>query len=152
MENKKIRHQKEKLNYEQFKEAQLLNQMRETTDETYQDILDEIAYYQYQMYKTDKKAINKQRQQAQQKKTAMMLTSREQIQVRKEIIQEAGKENGLFDRILQYLNQVSPIVRYLGQICAKFICMILKFDVIKRRISRPMLEKIDLVYQVCVNL
>lgn len=150
--DKKIQRKKEQLNYKQFKEAQILNEMREITDESYQNILDEIAYYQYQMYKADKKAINKQKRHAQERKTAMMLTSREQLQVRKEIIQEAGKENGLFDHIIEYLKQVTPVVRYIGQICAKFICMILKFDMIKKWISRPMLEKIDLVYQICVNL
>lgn len=148
---KKVQSEKERLSYERFKVAQQLNDIKNDTDDTYQDLLDEIAYYQYQMYKTDRKAVRKQRKKAQNNQPAF-LTSKSQLNVRREIIQEAGKEGGLFDRLVRYLSSITPFVRYLGQVCAKFICTILQFDVIKQRISRSLLDKIDLVYQVCVNL
>lgn len=148
---KKVQSEKERLSYERFKVAQQLNDIKNDTDDTYQDLLDEIAYYQYQMYKTDRKAVRKQRKKAQNNQPAF-LTSKSQLNVRREIIQEAGKEGGLFDRLVRYLSSITPFVRYLGQVCAKFICTILQFDVIKQRISKSLLDKIDLVYQVCVNL
>lgn len=153
MKDKTQETEKQSLHELNFREARkLTEELKSSTEETYQDLLDEVAYYQYQMRKVDQKTLKKNKKLVKQMKTAQFMTSREQIRVRKEIIQEAGKQGGLFDRLIKYLKQISPFVKYLGQICARFICTILKFDVIKRRISRQMLEKIDLVYQVCINL
>ena len=133
-----------------FEESQFLNRVIPTKEdlmEEYEDLKDEIAYYQYQIFKTDKKARKKQLK----KGTPVFLTSEKQIKKRKKILKKMQKGN-LLDRIIAYLNEKAPLFRALGKFVAKFICSFLNFDEIKKHINRKWLDRLDMVYTVCVNL
>lgn len=142
---------KEVKNY--FHQSQRMNLPKiSVDDDEYEALLDEIAYYQYKMYKEDRKVLSARKKKIEKTKQSAFFTSPKQLQVRREIIQEAAKNGGLFDRVLKYLAKISPLVQQLGLICAKFICTILKIDRVKRMVNRSLLEKIDMVYQICVSL
>lgn len=150
---KKVNQGSQKEVKEYFRQSQRMNLPKVSVDDDeYESLLDEIAYYQYKMYKEDRKVLSARRKKIQRTKQSAFFTSPKQLQVRREIIQEAAKDGGLFDRVLKYLAKISPLVKHLGMVCAKFICMILKIDAVKRVINRPLLEKIDLVYQICIAL
>ena len=135
-----------------FREMQKLNPLRPSTDETYESLLDEIAYYQYQLYKEDQKLLKKRKKKALKTGTPVFLTSRKQLETRTKVIKKIGKQGGLLDRIIAYLKKATPFIKEIGRVCGTLICTLLNIDAVKKHISAGMLEKVNFVYQVCMNL
>ena len=146
---------KKEWNYldEYFDESGYLNRIipsKEDLQEEYEDLKDEIAYCQYQLYKTDRKAFKKN-QKKRKKGEPVFLTSKKQMKKRKKILKRLDK-GGILDRIIKYLSERAPFFKSLGKMVAKFICAFLNLKSIKENISEKWLSRFDVIYTFCVNL
>lgn len=140
----------------EFYESSLLNPLtslvpsRKTLNEEYEELRDEIAYYQYKISRADKKD-KKRRKKKEKKNMPCFLSSSKPMKARKKVLKKI-KRGGLFERFLTFLQTNSKTIRKIGRMVAKLICMILNVEGIKRTISQSWLNKLDFVYQIAVNL
>ena len=131
--------------------ADHLTDLRDSLDDEYNDLLDQIAYHQYLIYKTDKKARKKKNKKLKNGKSGFLMDNK-RLKVRKKIIKKASKHGGLFDRLIEALKELKPMIQAFATAVARFICMLLSLSSVKRNISPAMLDKVDLVYRICTNI
>lgn len=142
---------KKKKAIEYFDVADHLADLRDSLDDEYNDLLDQIAYHQYLIYKTDKKARKKKNKKLKKGKSGFLMDNK-RLKVRKKIIKKASKHGGLFDRLIEALKELKPMIQAFATAVARFICMLLNLNSVKQSISPAMLDKIDLVYRICTNI
>ena len=134
-----------------FDNSMNLSKLRKSMDDEYNSLLDEIAYHQYVLYKTDKKARKKKNKKLKKGKSGFLMDNK-QLKVRKKIIKKAAKHGGLFDHLINALKAIKPAVQAFATAVAQFICMLLSLKTVKENISPIMLYKVNMVYHVCTNI
>ena len=134
-----------------FMEAAILNPpTKKDLMEEYEDLKDEITYYQYKIQKADKKD-RKKRKKKMKKGEGCFLSSSKPFKARKKVLKKI-KRGGLLDRFLAFIATHSKTIKAIGRMIAKLICMILNLDSIKRVISKTWMDRLDYVYNIAVNL
>jgi hypothetical protein len=142
MSNKKHKNKHKKT------ENDLLYSVDYMLDNNYVDVMNEIEMYQAEIKRADKKA----------KKKAMKKFNKKgfypyeyQVHAREHVIQEMS-DSSFMDRIINALNQMTPVVLILSRLVAALIVSILNLSIIRSKISKKTLRKLENVYNIAMSL
>ena len=136
----------------------LLNQIKDIhiddkwINESYDELFDEIALYQYELYKTDKKFLeNKSKKKKKHKKgESVFYADCKPIKKRNKIIKKLEKKS-FFDRVISFIEEIKPLAKVISRIVVILLMSILNVKPVRDNISTSTMNKIDTVYRVCMS-
>ena len=154
MSKKKKKKQHKKAEARQY----LMNQIKDVEfddkwiNSTYEDLFDEIALYQYELYKADRKYLENQYKKNKKHKNgkSVFYTDSKPVKKRKKIIKKLEKKN-FFDRAIHLLEELKPLAKLISRIVSILIITLLNIPCIKDKITTRTMNKIDGLYRVCMT-
>lgn len=127
------------------KNAIVLYQLDENLDRKYEEVLEEIQFYQADIKRAERKA--KKKAIKQMKKGNNWFDPSYEVRVRKEVIRKMEGDN-FFDRVERILYDIKPICMIIARLVMSLILSILSIDSVKYRIRPETLGKMRTVYDV----
>lgn len=127
----------------------LLNNVDESMNQQYQDIIADIEDIQYEIYLEDKKANKKMRKKIKKGKGGFYNSA--SVSVREKAVKKL-KKKGILDFILDIIEDIKPIVIIIARLIGALICSILSLDVVKEHIGAKTLRKMQKIYKTCVSI
>lgn len=127
------------------KSISILKEIDKSLTGTYDDLVEEIQDMQYRLNIADQKARKKAKKHAKQGKEFCDYTKLRK-QAREEVIGKM-EGNNFFDRIMNVLNDVAPIVVLIARLVASLILAILSMDIVKVNIKPDTLVKMKGIYE-----
>lgn len=132
------------------KSISILNEMDNTLNTTYSNIIDEIQDMQLQLNLAEQKARKKVKKKI-KKDPNYFDTSVERMEARQQVIERIEGTN-LLDRIISVLKDIVPVVIVISRLIASLILSILSFEPIKTRIKPETLKKMNNVYNTAMSV
>lgn len=121
----------------------VLAQMDQLVDKRFMDMKLEIEFYQNEINKAHKKA--KKRAKKQMKRSNDFYAPHIDNRVREDIIRKMEGTN-FFERIMNILQEMIPVVRVIAELVKSLIVAILSIDSVKFRIKKDTLVSMQNVY------
>lgn len=122
--------------------------MDDLLDYQYVSIVDEIEHYQAEIKRADRKA----------KKRAMKAFTGKgfypyeyQLAARERVINEMEDSN-ILDKCIRIFRELKPIVKIISRLVASLIVSILSLSMIRSKIKKPTLKKLQLVYELAMKI
>ena len=136
----------------------LLNQIKDIDiddrwiNSSYEELFDEIALYQYELYKTDKKYIKNMNKNKKKHKNGegVFYSSCKPVKKRKKIVKKLEKKN-FFDRIISFIETIKPLAKVISRLVVILIMSILNIPSVRDSITTSTMNKIDNVYRICMT-
>lgn len=128
----------------------ILNEVDKSLDTSYQNLLEEIQDYQMEIYIADQRARKKARKKL-QKDPYYFNNNKERFKERRKVIQKMESGN-FFDRIENFIKELTPIVIVISRLVASLILSILSLDMVKTRINPRTLGKLKDVYELATSI
>lgn len=116
----------------------------------YDNMIEDIETYQYQIYLADKKTKKKNKKKH-KKGCNDFYSVKPTIKARKKIVKDM-EEKGYPNRFLDALGDVGPVVKLLGRLLAALLLAILSIDSVKKAIKPETLGLLDKVFSVAVSV
>lgn len=136
----------------------LLNQIKDIhiddrwINDSYEELFDEIAIYQYELYKADKKFLeNKSKKKNKHKKgKSVFYADSKPVKKRNKIVKKLEKKS-FFDRVISLIDEIKPLAKVISRIVVLLLMSILNISTVRENISTSTMNKIDTVYRVCMS-
>lgn len=121
-------------------------------DQQYAEIISDIEDLQYEIYKADKKKKKKKKKQL--KAGLLPFYEGSCTKSKKARIKAAKKltSEDFFVLIRNLLTDLKPVVIILARLIAMLITAILSLDIVKERIGKESLKKMDSLYKLCLQV
>lgn len=132
------------------KKIQLLKEIDDSMNGTYQDIMDEISEYQYELNIAEKKARKKMKKNLKKDKSYVYDNS-DRIEVRQRII-KSMESSDFLNRVESSFSQTGTVIITICRLVAALILAILSFEPIKALISKSSLNKMSSVYNFAMSV
>lgn len=132
------------------KKIQMLREIDDSMNGTYQDIMDEISEYQYELNIAEKKARKKMKKNLKKDKSYVYDNS-DRIEVRKRIVKNMESSDFL-NRVESSFSQTGTVIITICRLVAALILAILSFEPIKALISKSSLNKMSSVYNFAMSV
>lgn len=115
-------------------------------DKQYQEIVGDIEDIQYKIYEADKKKQKKQKKKMKKGKVSFYEPKSKKIR-----IWAVGEITGdkFFNTIKQLLQDLKPIFVIISKMVMALIVSILSLDIVKEKISKTSMERLDTLYKLC---
>lgn len=135
------------------KSVNMMKAIDKTMNKNYQNLIDEIEYYQKKLDKYDRKAIEKQKKKLVKQKMGVVpyYVSKDRLKIRQEMIEEMEK-NDLIERVQTTFTSVIPIVTVIARLVAALILSIFSFEPICHCIKPETFTKMKKVYDVAMAI
>ena len=127
----------------------LLNNVDESMNRQYQNIIADIEDIQYEIYLEDMKANKKMRKKMKKGKGGFYNSA--SISVREKAVKKL-KNKGILDFILDIIEDIKPIVIVIARLIGALICSILSLDIVKEHIGGKTLKKMQKIYKTCMSI
>jgi hypothetical protein len=131
------------------KSISILNEIDNSLNESYTDLMQEIQDYQMEIYIADKKYREKLEKKL--KKDPYYFDTGGKSKARKKTLAKM-ESNNFFDRVEKALKDLSPIIIIIGRLICSLILSILSIDTVKTSISKGTLDKMSSVYQIAYSV
>lgn len=123
---------------------------KKSIDKKFQKTIDDIGEYRIQLYEADKRQRRKERKKI-NKHEAEFYTDMEGLRCRKRMAKN-WENNGFLDRVINLLQQISPLVATLAKIVGLLIISFLSIDAVKATIKPKTLRKISNIYDIAMSI
>ena len=119
---------------------------------SYEELFDEIALYQYELYRADKNFIKQKGKSKKKHKKgeSVFYSNSKPIKKRNKIIKKLEKRN-FFDRVISFIENIRPLAKVISRVVVLLLMTILNINVVRDNISTSTMNKIDTVYRVCMT-
>lgn len=131
------------------KEFSIINEIDRNLISQFDEMVDDIETYQYQMYLADKKANRKNKKKKKKKENGFYDVD-DKIKVRKKIVKDM-EEKDYLSKFTEILKDIGPIVVIMGRLIAALILAILSIDSVKRTIKPETLAKMERVFCMAIS-
>lgn len=126
----------------------ILEGLDSTIDEQYKEIVTEVEDIQYEIYLADKKKYQKQRRKM-KKKGRGSFYAPHSAKARKAACKRITADK-IFNGIKKIFEELKPLWLLLARVVRLIICAILSMDIVKRKISKQTLDKLQSLYNFCL--
>lgn len=134
----------------QSEQMNILQEYDQMMNTTYDDLLEEIQDMQLIIAMEDRKIMKKAKKSAKKGKNYYNVNQAKR-EVRDEVLGKMENTNFL-TRIQQVLSDLVPVVKVIARLVASLILSILSIDLVKVNISKPMLEKMNNIYNAAMGM
>ena len=118
---------------------------------TYDDLMKEIEDMQLRLNFADQKARKKAKKMSKRKSKNPVDLENLRKEARMEVIGKM-ESNNFLDRVMNILNDISPIIVVIGRLIASLILAILSLDCVKINIKPKTLETMKAVYNKAIAI
>lgn len=133
------------------KKVSLLKEIDGQLDASYEDLMKEIEEMQYQIYLADEKARKQAKKKKKKDKGYEFNYTELQKQARREVVSKM-EGNNFLDRVMKFIEDITPIVISISRLVASLIVCILSIDTVKASIKPDTLKKMNTVYTKAMSI
>jgi phage-related tail protein len=133
------------------KKVSLLKEIDGQLDASYEDLMKEIEEMQYQIYLADEKARKQAKKKKKKDKGYEFNYTELQKQARREVVSKM-EGNNFLDRVMKFIEDITPIVISISRLVAALIVCILSIDTVKASIKPDTLKKMNNVYTKAMSI
>lgn len=133
------------------KKVSLLKEIDGQLDASYEDLMKEIEEMQYQIYLADEKARKQAKKKKKKDKGYEFNYTELQKQARREVVSKM-EGNNFLDRVMKFIEDITPIVISISRLVAALIVCILSIDTVKASIKPDTLKKMNTVYTKAMSI
>lgn len=132
------------------KSISILNEIDNSLNRTYRDLMEEIQEIQLELNLADSEALIKERKKM-KKRGNYDFSSSNRIEARKKAVKKM-EETNIFKRIEEIFSDISPIIIVFARLVAALILAILSLDPIKKWISPITMQTMDKIYNTAMSI
>lgn len=133
------------------KSISILKEVDKSLNGTYDDLMKEIEDMQLRLNFADQKARKKAKKMSKRKSKNPVDLENLRKEARMEVIGKM-ESNNFLDRVMNILNDISPIIVVIGRLIASLILAILSLDCVKINIKPKTLETMKAVYNKAIAI